>query len=92
MAALQALDRGGTVAINAIHLDRVPEFSYDHLWWERSLRSVANFTRRDAADFLELAASIPIRTATEEHSLADANRALQRLEAGEVTGAAVLIP
>lgn len=92
VAALRALDRGGTVAINAIHLDRVPEFSYDHLWWERSLRSVANFTRRDATEFLELAASIPIRTTIEEHPLAEANEALRRLKAGEVEGAAVLLP
>ncbi len=89
--ALRAVDRGGTVAINAIHLDRVPEFPYDLLWWERSLRSVANFTRRDAQEFLDLAAKIPVRTAVEEHPLADANEALRRLSAGEVSGAAVLV-
>jgi len=91
IAALKALERGGTVAINAIHLDRVPEFPYDHLWWERSLRSVANFTRQDAQEFLDLAAAIPIRTATEEHPLEEANEALRRLAAGEVGGAAVLV-
>ncbi len=91
VAALKAVDRGGTVAINAIHLDRMPEFPYDWLWWERSLRSVANFTRRDAQEFLELAAAIPVRTAVEEHPLAEANRALDRLSAGEVSGAAVLV-
>jgi alcohol dehydrogenase, propanol-preferring len=90
VAALKGVDRGGTVAINAIHLDRMPKFSYDHLWWERQLRSVANFTRTDATEFLALAAEIPIRTAYEVHPLADANLALQRLEAGEVSGAAVL--
>ncbi len=52
VAALRALDRGGTVAINAIHLDRVPEFPYDLLWWERCLRSVANVTRQDAREFI----------------------------------------
>ncbi|MCP4663238.1 MAG: zinc-dependent alcohol dehydrogenase family protein [bacterium] len=91
IAALKALERGGTVAINAIHLDRIPEFSYDQLWWERSLRSVANFTRQDAQEFLDLAAAIPIRTATEEHPLGEANEALCRLAAGEVAGAAVLV-
>jgi propanol-preferring alcohol dehydrogenase len=91
VAALRALDRGGTVAINAIHLDRVPQFSYDDLWWERSLRSVANFTREDAREFLALAAAIPIRTRIEAHPLDDANIALRRLASGEVSGAAVLL-
>jgi propanol-preferring alcohol dehydrogenase len=88
--ALEALDRGGTVAINAIHLDRVPQLDYANLWWERQLRSVANFTRDDARDFLELAARIPVRTEYEVHPLTDANVALQRLSRGEVRGAAVL--
>lgn len=88
--ALQALDRGGTVAINAIHLDRVPQLAYADLWWERQLRSVANFTRDDARDFLDLAARIPVRTEYEVHPLADANVALERLSRGEVRGAAVL--
>lgn len=88
--ALQALDRGGTVAINAIHLDRVPQLDYGDLWWERQLRSVANFTRDDARDFLELAARVPVRTEYEVHSLTDANVALERLARGEVRGAAVL--
>ncbi len=92
VAALRALERGGTVAINAIHLDRVPEFPYEALWWERSIRSVANFTHRDATEFLDLAARIPIRTAHEELPLADANRALERLRAGDVRGAFVLVP
>jgi propanol-preferring alcohol dehydrogenase len=88
--ALQALERGGTVAINAIHLDRVPQLDYGDLWWERQLRSVANFTRDDARDFLEIAARIPVRTEYEVHPLTDANVALQRLSRGEVRGAAVL--
>jgi alcohol dehydrogenase, propanol-preferring len=91
-AALRATDRGGTVAINAIHLDRLPEIPYEELWWERSLRSVANFTRQDAHEFLELAARIPIKTAIERHALADANVALERLRQGDVRGAAVLVP
>lgn len=90
VAALRSVDRGGVVAINAIHLDRIPEFPYEQLWLERSLRSVANFTRRDAAEFLDLAASIPVRTESEIHPLADGNLALARLARGEVSGAAVL--
>ena len=92
VAALRAVDRGGTVAINAIHLDRVPEFAYEHLWWERSLRSVANYTRDDARAFLALAAEIPVRTEIEVHPLEDGNRALARLAAGQIAGAAVLVP
>jgi propanol-preferring alcohol dehydrogenase len=90
-AALLALDRGATVAINAIHLDRVPELPYEALWWERTITSVANFTRADAREFLELAASIPIQTQFETHPLADANCAMSRLSRGEVNGAAVLV-
>ncbi len=89
-AALAALDRGGTVAINAIHLDHVPEMPYADLWLERSLRSVANFTRQDAREFLDVAAAVPIRPEREVHPLADANVALGRLARGEVRGAAVL--
>jgi propanol-preferring alcohol dehydrogenase len=88
--ALRAVDRGGTVAINAIHLDGMPAFPYELLWLERGLRSVANFAREDAREFLELAAAIPIRTEYEVHPLADANLALQRLKRGDVSGAAVL--
>jgi len=91
-AALRAVDRGATVAINAIHLDRLPEMPYEELWWERRLASVANFTRADAREFLDLAARIPVRTTFETHPLEDANIALARLAAGEVRGAAVLVP
>ena len=91
VAALRALDRGGVVAVNAIHLDRIPEFPYDLLWWERQIRSVANFTRRDAQDFIDLAARIPIHTVAEPYPLAEANTALQRLKEGRVSGAAVLL-
>jgi propanol-preferring alcohol dehydrogenase len=90
LAALRAVDRGGIVAVNAIHLDRVPEFPYDLLWHERQLRSVANVTRADAAEFLTLAATIPIRTQVDLFPLAEGNRALQALSGGEVRGAAVL--
>jgi propanol-preferring alcohol dehydrogenase len=90
LAALRLLERGGTVAINAIHLDGIPAFAYDALWWERSLRSVANFTRADARAFLELAGRIPIRTSFDTYPLTEANEALQHLKIGRVTGAAVL--
>ncbi len=90
--ALKSVARGGTVAINAIHLDRVPTFGYDLLWGERQIRSVANFTREDAAEFLALAAEIPIRTVPDIYPLGDANLALQRLKDGLVRGAAVLVP
>jgi alcohol dehydrogenase, propanol-preferring len=91
-SALRMLGRGGTLAINAIHLDRLPEIPYADLWWERGLVSVANFTRADAREFLRLAAQIPVRTAFETHPLDHANAALQRLESGLVDGAAVLVP
>jgi propanol-preferring alcohol dehydrogenase len=90
VAALRALRPGGTVAINAIHLDEIPSFDYDLLWRERGLRSVANFTRRDAEEFLALAIDIPIRTVVDVYPLADANVALNRLQRGEIDGAAVL--
>jgi alcohol dehydrogenase, propanol-preferring len=92
VAALRSLDRGGTVAVNAIHLDRVPEFAYDLLWWERCVRSVANVTRRDAREFIALAASIPVHADVELHPLADGNLALQRIASGAVQGAAVVVP
>jgi propanol-preferring alcohol dehydrogenase len=89
-AALSALDRGGTVAINAIHLDRIPELPYANLWWERSLRSVANFTRRDATELLALATEIPIRTERQVRPLSEANAALEALASGAIEGAPVL--
>jgi propanol-preferring alcohol dehydrogenase len=92
VAALRAVDRGTTVAINAIHLDRVPEFPYDLLWLERRLASVANYTRADAREYLELAASIPVETSTEGFPLEQGNLALERLAGGQIEGAAVLTP
>jgi propanol-preferring alcohol dehydrogenase len=90
VAALRALAPGATVAINAIHLDTIPEFSYDLLWRERGICSVANFTRSDAREFLDLAAAIPIRTVVDPFPLADGNQALERLARGDIAGAAVL--
>ena len=89
--ALKAIRPGGTVAINAIHLDTVPEFPYELLWMERGIRSVANFTRQDAGEFLQLAAEIPITTVVDEYPMADVNVALRRLKTGEVDGAAVVV-
>lgn len=90
-AALRALDRGGVVAINAIHLDGLPAMPYEDLWWERSIRSVANVTRQDAREFLALAAQAVITTDIETFPLADANHALAWLAAGDVHGTAVLV-
>lgn len=90
IAALERLRRGGTVAINAIHLDQMPAFDYGLLYWERTMRSVSNSTRQDAEEFLSLAAEIPIKTYPVAYPLQEANRALQELKAGRVSGAAVL--
>jgi propanol-preferring alcohol dehydrogenase len=70
----------------------IPPFPYELLWEERVLRSVANLTRRDGEEFLELAPRVPVRTEVETHPLADANEALDRLRTGKVRGAAVLVP
>lgn len=80
--ALGDVAPGGTVVINAIHLDQVPAFPYRLLWEERSLRSVANLTHRDAVEFLELAAAIPIRTSVRPYPLTEANAALTDLALG----------
>lgn len=92
VAALSSLRKGGIVAINAIHLDRVPQFDYDRLLWgERQIRSVTNMTRQDAADFVALAAEIPIESTVRTFSLREANAALQALKRDEIDGAAVLV-
>jgi alcohol dehydrogenase, propanol-preferring len=88
--ALEAVDRGGTVAINAIHLDEIPAFSYDLLWWERQLRSVANVTRDDVRELLTLATEIPITTAFDAYPIEEANRAMRAVRDGTVNTAAVL--
>ena len=89
-AALRATARGGTVVCAGIHMSDIPSFPYSILWEERTLRSVANLTRRDGEEFLQLAPRIPVRTQTETHSLDEANLALDRLRSGDVRGAAVL--
>jgi propanol-preferring alcohol dehydrogenase len=88
--ALRILRKGGTLAINAIHMSPIPEMPYALLYGERTVRSVANATRRDAEELLQLAAEIPIRTDVEGYPLASANAVLQRLKRREVQGAAVL--
>jgi len=88
--ALSRLDRGATVAVNAIHMSPIPTLDYERLYGERMIRSVMNYTRRDAEEFLELAARIPVRAEVELFSLEQANDALLRVKRGEVHGAAVL--
>ena len=90
--ALKSLDKGGTVAINAIHLDEIPPLDYDDLWWERSIRSVANVTRQDVHEFLDLVGPANVRTATEPMPMTEARTALERVRSGDVTGAFVLLP
>lgn len=88
--ALRVLRKGGTLALNAIHMSPIPELPYDLLYGERTVRSVANSTRKDAAELLRLAAEIPIHTDVELYSLSEANVVLQRLKHSEIRGAAVL--
>ncbi len=88
--ALAKIRKGGTLALAGIHLDRIPEMPYALLYGERTLRSVTASTRRDAEELLALAERIPIKTEVEVFPLADANAALQRLKASQITGAGVL--
>jgi alcohol dehydrogenase, propanol-preferring len=93
VAALASLRKGGVVAINAIHLDRMPQFDYDTLLWgERQLRSVANMTRVDARDFLRTAAEIGLKPKVTAFPLARANEALQAVKNDSIDGAAAIIP
>ncbi len=89
-AALKRIDRGATVAINAIHMSEIPPLDYQDLYGERAIRSVQNYTRADARELLDLAAAIPLRVETEVFPLEQANEALGRIKRGEVRGAAVL--
>jgi propanol-preferring alcohol dehydrogenase len=89
-AALKALDRGGIVVCAGIHMSDIPSFSYDLLWMERQIRSVANLTRRDGEEFLEIAPRVPVRTEVHPYPLAEANAALDDLAHGRFEGAAVL--
>lgn len=89
-AALRAVDKGGRVVCGGIHMSDIPSFPYADLWHERSVCSVANLTRQDGVEFLDLAPRIPVRTETVRFPLAAANEALRQLRAGELQGAAVL--
>jgi propanol-preferring alcohol dehydrogenase len=91
-AALRAVDRGGIVVCGGIHMSDIPQFPYRDLWQERKICSVANLTRRDGEEFMELARRIPIRTETQTFPLGQANEALGKLRSGNLTGAAVLVP
>ena len=93
VAALASLRKGGVVAINAIHLDHIPQFDYDSLLWgERQIRSVANMTRADARDFLKLAAEINLQPKVTSFSLDQANEALLAVKQDAIDGAAVILP
>ena len=92
IAALSSLRKGGVVAINAIHLDRIPQFDYDRLLWgERQIRSVANMTRVDARDFLQLAAEIKLAPKVTGFPLEKANEALLAVKNDSIDGAAVIL-
>ena len=90
--ALKAVGKGGTIVCGGIHMTDIPAFPYELLWEERSICSVANLTRRDGEDFLALAPRVPVRTTVQTFPLAEANEALNRLRAGQIRGAAVLVP
>jgi len=89
--ALKAVRKGGTVVSGGIHMSDIPSFPYALLWEERSICSVANLTRRDGAEFMQLAPKVPVRTQVETFALEEANEALQRLRSGRIHGAAVLV-
>ena len=90
--ALQSLAPGGIVVCGGIHMSDIPSFPYELLWMERTLTSVANLTREDAREMLELAPRVPVRTSVTRYELADANRALEDLRAGAFAGSAVIVP
>ena len=91
-AALRALAPGGAVVCAGIHMTDIPSFSYDDLWQERQIRSVANLTRRDAEEFLALAPQVPVRTTVTTYALDEAEQALSDLRAGAFEGSAVIVP
>jgi alcohol dehydrogenase, propanol-preferring len=90
-AALRAVAKGGTVVCGGIHMSDIPAMPYELLWGERVLRSVANLTRADAEEFLQLAPGVPVRTEVETFPLEEADDALDRLRAGKLRGASVLL-
>jgi alcohol dehydrogenase, propanol-preferring len=90
--ALRALKKGGIVVCGGIHMSDIPSFPYYDLWEERGICSVANLTRRDGDEFLEIAPRVPVRTTTQTFPLEQANEALEALRIGRLSGAAVLVP
>ena len=91
-AALRSLAKGGVVVCAGIHMSDIPSFPYADLWGERVIRSVANLTRQDGRELFEVAPRVPVRTEIETFPLEAAAEALERLDAGRVRGAAVLVP
>jgi propanol-preferring alcohol dehydrogenase len=91
-AALRAVGRGGVVVCAGIHMSDIPSFPYEILWGERVLRSVANLTRADAVEFLDLAPRVPVRTHVTTFALEDAEAALDAVRGGAIDGAAVVVP
>jgi alcohol dehydrogenase, propanol-preferring len=90
--ALEAVRKGGAVVLGGIHMSEIPAMPYRLLWGERTLRSVANLTRRDAQEFLAIAGRTPLKIEIVPYALCDANAALRDLREGRLTGAAVLVP
>jgi propanol-preferring alcohol dehydrogenase len=89
-AALKVTEKGGVVVCGGIHMSNVPEFEYKLLWEEREIKSVANLTRADGEELLEIAPKVPVKTEVQLYNLEDANKALNDLRIGKVKGAAVL--
>ena len=89
--ALRAVKKGGTVVCGGIHMSQIPAFSYDLLWEERTVCSVANLTRQDGEAFFPLAAQVPVKTSVQDFPLSEANEALNRLRGGTIEGAAVIV-
>jgi len=91
-AALRHVRKGGRVICAGIHMSDIPSFPYEQLWGERSIASVANLTRADGREFMEIAAQVAVKTRTTEFPLRQANEALEALRSGAIEGAAVLVP
>jgi propanol-preferring alcohol dehydrogenase len=90
--ALQQVRKGGRVVCAGIHMSDIPSFPYEQLWGERAILSVANLTRADGREFMDIAAKVPVKTVTTAFPLAQANEALEALRSGALEGAAVLVP
>jgi propanol-preferring alcohol dehydrogenase len=90
--ALKLLAPGGTVVCAGIHMSDIPSFPYEDLWHERTIRSVANLTRRDGEEFIALAPKVPVRTTITKYPLEQAETALADLRAGRFEGTAVIVP